>query len=69
MEGFTKNKFNAYLYKHGIQHQNIVRYTPQQNGVVKRKNKTLVEMARYMIYLKNYIHFFGLKLFFVITIS
>ena len=28
----------------------MVLYTPQQNGVVERKNKTLVEMARCMFY-------------------
>ena len=26
--GFIKNEFNAYLYKHEIQHQKIVPYTP-----------------------------------------
>ena len=46
-----KIKLNAYLYlyKHGIQHQNIVPCTPQQNGVVERKNRTLVEMTRCML--------------------
>ena len=37
------------LSKHGIQHQKTIPYTPQQNGVAKRKNITLVEMARCMI--------------------
>ena len=46
--GFIKNEYNVFLYKHGIQHQNIVPYTPQQNGVAERKNRTLVEMARCM---------------------
>ena len=46
---FVKNEFEAFLSKHGIQHQNTVPYTPQQNGVVEQKNKTLVEMARYML--------------------
>ena len=53
MGEFTKNKFNAYLSKHGIQHQNIIPYTPQRNGVDKRKNKTLVEMARCMFHSKG----------------
>ena len=49
-----KIKLNAYLYlyKHGIQHQNIVPCTPQQNGVVERKNRTLVEIIKCMLYSK-----------------
>jgi len=50
---FIKKKFNAYLSKHGIQHQKTVPYTPQQNGVAKRKNRTLVEMAKCMLYSKG----------------
>ena len=42
-----------FLSKHGIQHQNIVPYTLQQNGVAKRKNITLVEMVRCMLYSKG----------------
>ncbi|GKD36978.1 retrovirus-related pol polyprotein from transposon TNT 1-94 [Tanacetum coccineum] len=33
----------------GIFHQKIVPRTPQQNGVVKRRNRTLVEAARTML--------------------
>nr|GFA51824.1 retrovirus-related Pol polyprotein from transposon TNT 1-94 [Tanacetum cinerariifolium] len=33
----------------GISHQNSVARTPQQNGVVKRRNRTLVEVARTML--------------------
>ena len=68
MEEFTKNKVNAYLSKHGIQHQNIFPYTPQRNGADKRKNKTLVEMARGMFYSKDYINAFWLNLFVMLTI-
>ena len=68
MGEFTKNKFNAYLSKHGIQHQNIIPYTPQRNRVGKRKNKTLVEMARCMFYSKDYINAFGMNLFVMLTI-
>ena len=50
---FIKKEFDAYLSKHGIQHQKTVPYTPQQNGVVERKNRTLVEMARCMLYSKG----------------
>ena len=50
---FVKNEFEAFLSKHGIQYQKTVPYTPQQNGVVERKNKTLVAMARCMLYSKG----------------
>jgi hypothetical protein len=42
-----------HLSKHGIQHKNIVPYKPQQNGVAERKNRTLVEIARCMLYSKG----------------
>ena len=61
---FTEKEFNAYLSKHGIQHQNIVPHTPQQNGVVKRKNRTLVEMDRSMLYSKGLHNFFWIEVFF-----
>ena len=50
---FIKKEFNAYLSKHGIQRQKCVPYTPQQNGVAKRKNRTLVEVTRCMLYSKG----------------
>ena len=53
--------FEAFLSKHGIQHQKTVPYTPQQNGVVERKNKTLVEMARCMLYSKGLHKFFWVE--------
>nr|GFC98967.1 putative ribonuclease H-like domain-containing protein [Tanacetum cinerariifolium] len=33
----------------GIQHQTSVARTPEQNGVVERRNRTLVEAARTML--------------------
>jgi hypothetical protein len=33
----------------GLEHQFSLPYVPQQNGVVERKNRTLVEMARTML--------------------
>ena len=40
---------NEFLNDHGIIHEFFVAYTPQQNGVVEWKNKTLIEMARTML--------------------
>jgi transposase InsO family protein len=33
----------------GVEHQFSSLYVPQQNGIVERKNQTLVEMARTML--------------------
>jgi hypothetical protein len=38
-----------YLEEEGIKHEFSAPYTPQQNGVVERKNKTLIDMARTML--------------------
>ena len=43
---YTSEKFNKFCEDAGIEHQMISPYTPQQNGVVKRKNRTIMEMAR-----------------------
>lgn len=46
---FVNAKFQEYFAKKGIVHQTTVPYTPQQNGVAERANRTLVEMARCML--------------------
>jgi hypothetical protein len=50
---YVNNNFTSYLTAQGIQMQHIVPYTPQQNGVAKRKNHTLKEMASCMIHSKG----------------
>nr|GFC63512.1 putative ribonuclease H-like domain-containing protein [Tanacetum cinerariifolium] len=40
---------HAYLVAEGIQHQTSVARTPEQNGIVERRNCTLVEAARTML--------------------
>ena len=44
---YLKNKFIVYCTKQGIHMQHSVPYTPQQNGVAKRKNHTWKEMEHY----------------------
>jgi transposase InsO family protein len=40
--------FNEFCLEHGIDQQFFTSCVPQQNGVMERKNRTLVEMARTM---------------------
>lgn len=42
-------EFSKYLNDCGIQRQLTIEYTPQQNGVAERMNRTLVEMVRCFI--------------------
>jgi hypothetical protein len=50
---YLSNEFEQYCKHVGIRHELTVRYTPQQNGVCERKNRTIVEMARCMLKEKN----------------
>nr|GEU87096.1 hypothetical protein [Tanacetum cinerariifolium] len=43
---FLNKTLHAYFAAEGIQHQTSIARTPEQNGVVKRWNRTLVEAAR-----------------------
>jgi transposase InsO family protein len=48
---FKNTQVEDYLNEEGIKHEFSPPppYTPQQNGVVERKNRTLIEMARIML--------------------
>ena len=46
---FVNQLFMTYCDEKGIKHEMSCPRTPQQNGVVERKNRTLQEMARTMI--------------------
>nr|GEU53451.1 ribonuclease H-like domain-containing protein [Tanacetum cinerariifolium] len=46
---FLNQTLHAYFAAEGIQHQTFVARTPEQNGVVERRNRTLVEAARTML--------------------
>ncbi|GKG50462.1 putative ribonuclease H-like domain-containing protein, partial [Tanacetum coccineum] len=46
---FVNQAMSKYYEGVGIFHQNSILRTPQQNGVVERRNRTLVEAARTML--------------------
>jgi transposase InsO family protein len=50
---YTCEKFNKFCEDAGIEHQLTAPYTPQQNGVVERKNRTIMEMARCLLHDKG----------------
>ncbi|GMF59186.1 unnamed protein product [Phytophthora fragariaefolia] len=47
---YTGKLFKAYLNRNGIKHEKTVPYTPQQNDLAERMNRSLVEMAHCMLY-------------------
>jgi len=46
---FQNEKFEHFYEKHGIKHNFLAPRTPQQNGVVERKNRSLEELSRTML--------------------
>ena len=50
---FQNNEFDQFCRNQGIHQKFSSPRTPEQNGVVERKNRTLVEMARIMLIENN----------------
>ncbi|GJW28885.1 retrovirus-related pol polyprotein from transposon TNT 1-94 [Tanacetum coccineum] len=46
---FLNKTLHAFFKEEGIEHQTYTPRTPEQNGVVERRNRTLVEAARTML--------------------
>jgi hypothetical protein len=46
---FTSLEFNNFCSMHGVNKQLTTTYTPQQNGVAERKNRTIMNMVRSML--------------------
>jgi hypothetical protein len=46
---FKNSQIEGFLEDEGIKHEFSSPYTPQQNGVVESKNRTLLDMARTML--------------------
>nr|GFA04701.1 putative ribonuclease H-like domain-containing protein [Tanacetum cinerariifolium] len=58
---FLNKTLNAFFKEEGIEHQTSTARTPEQNGVVERRNRTLVEAARTMLSASQLPLSFGLK--------
>ena len=50
---FTTNNFLSFCKTNGIKRQFTTSYTPQQNGIAKRKNRTIMEVAKSMMKAKH----------------
>ena len=48
-DGEYNAHFDEFCKKYGIIHQTTIPYSPQQNGVAERKNRTLKEMLNAML--------------------
>ena len=50
---YESNEFIAFYKQHEIKKKVTTRYTPQSNGVVERKNQTIMNMVRSMLTTKQ----------------
>jgi transposase InsO family protein len=55
---FKNTRIDELCDEFGIRHQFSIKYTPQSNGSVERKNRTLIDMARSMLSEYNVSHSF-----------
>ena len=46
---FKNTRIEEFCDEHGVKHEFSPKYTPEQNGLVERKNRTLIECARSMM--------------------
>jgi transposase InsO family protein len=47
---YESNEFNDYCREAGIKRETTTPYTPEQNGVAERKNRTIIEVVRAMLH-------------------
>ncbi|GJX87711.1 retrovirus-related pol polyprotein from transposon TNT 1-94 [Tanacetum coccineum] len=57
---FLNKTLNAFFKEEGIEHQTSTPRTPEQNGVIERQKCTLIEAARTMLQLLNFLYSFRL---------
>ncbi|GKF97060.1 retrovirus-related pol polyprotein from transposon TNT 1-94, partial [Tanacetum coccineum] len=60
---FLSKEFVAFCDDHGIKRELTAPYSPEQNGVAERKNRTVVEMTRSMLKTCIFLTFHLPKLF------
>jgi transposase InsO family protein len=58
---FKNTRIDELCDEYGIRHQFLAKYTPQSNGILKRKNRTLINIARSMLSEYNFSHSFWAK--------
>ena len=46
---YVSHDFESYCTDHGIHHEHTIPYSPQQNGVAERKNRTILNAIRCML--------------------
>jgi transposase InsO family protein len=56
---YTSNEFKDFYKKAGIKRELTVSYNPQQNGVVERKNRSIIGSSKAMIHDQEFPMFFG----------
>jgi transposase InsO family protein len=66
---FENAKFEEFCLSYGIQQEFSSPITPQQNGVVERKNMMIQEMARVMIHSKNLLLFLQLLILLLVLLK
>jgi len=47
---YESNEFNDYCQKVGIKREATTTYTPKQNGVAERKNRSIIEATHAMLH-------------------
>jgi transposase InsO family protein len=55
---FKNTRIDKLCDEFRIRHQVLAKYTPQSNGLVERKNRTLIDLARTMLSEYNVSHLF-----------
>ena len=50
---YTSDQFEMFCFEAGTEHQLTITYTPQQNGMSERKNRTVMEMSRCLLFEKK----------------
>ena len=51
---FTYKEFNIYYEEHGIRRQLSSPHTPEKNGIIERRNKSIAKATRAMLF-ENYV--------------